>query len=153
MISVERQNLPDRIRGCHGWCLGVLSYDKNLDPFQLRVRLDLLEKLLMIQARKIRIYDDKVGLDPTEGTQCIAQAGHFHHPGHLKPFTERQRDQISQLFEPFFTSRPDGTGLGLAVSYNIVERHGGRIKVESETGVGSTFTIALPAGEGFAGPG
>jgi signal transduction histidine kinase len=55
-------------------------------------------------------------------------------------------DQIPRLFEPLFTARPDGTGLGLTISYSIVERHGGYIKVESEVGIGSTFTVVLPVG-------
>lgn len=57
-------------------------------------------------------------------------------------------DQIPRLFEPLFTARPDGTGLGLTISYSIVERHGGYIKVESEVGRGSTFTVVLPVGGG-----
>jgi PAS domain S-box-containing protein len=58
-------------------------------------------------------------------------------------------EEMPRLFEPFFTSRADGTGLGLAISYGIVERHGGRIEVESQVGMGSTFTVILPAGEGL----
>ncbi len=50
-----------------------------------------------------------------------------------------------RIFEPFFTTKgPQGSGLGLAVSYGIIHRHGGTIEVESEVGCGTTFTIRLP---------
>jgi two-component system NtrC family sensor kinase len=54
---------------------------------------------------------------------------------------------MDKLFTPFFTTKDEvkGVGLGLAVSYGIIERHGGRIEVQSEEGKGSTFTIVLPA--------
>ncbi|MBI5714504.1 MAG: hypothetical protein HZC38_13955 [Chloroflexi bacterium] len=50
----------------------------------------------------------------------------------------------AKLFEPFYTTKAQGTGLGLAVSYSIVEAHGGHIQVESVVGSGSTFTVQLP---------
>jgi PAS domain S-box-containing protein len=51
----------------------------------------------------------------------------------------------TELFEPYYTTKGEsGTGLGLAVSYSIVTRHGGRIEVESEEGRGSTFDVTLP---------
>ena len=53
-------------------------------------------------------------------------------------------EDISHIFEPFFTRKPGGTGLGLTISYSIIERHGGRIEVESQIGRGSTFTVFLP---------
>jgi len=53
---------------------------------------------------------------------------------------------LAKVFAPFFTTKPSGvgTGLGLSVSYGIVSDHGGYIDVESQEGVGSTFTVWLP---------
>ncbi len=55
-------------------------------------------------------------------------------------------DEVSKIFEPFYTTKATGTGLGLAVSYGIVERQGGRITVDSQLGQGATLTVRLPIG-------
>lgn len=54
------------------------------------------------------------------------------------------KDKIKKLGAPFYTTKERGTGLGLMVSYKIIEEHHGRIDVESEVGVGTTFYITLP---------
>ncbi len=55
-------------------------------------------------------------------------------------------ENLNRIFDPFFTTKADkkGTGLGLAVSYGIIDRHRGRIEVQSEIDRGTTFTIQLP---------
>lgn len=56
-----------------------------------------------------------------------------------------QKEKIHKIFEPFFSTRTGGSGLGLAVAHRIVEDHGGTIHVESAEGKGSIFTVRLPA--------
>jgi signal transduction histidine kinase len=53
-------------------------------------------------------------------------------------------ENMKKLFEPLFTTKAKGIGLGLAVSQKLAEANGGRIEVQSEVGVGSTFTVYLP---------
>jgi len=54
-------------------------------------------------------------------------------------------EHLQKIFDPYFTSKQKGSGLGLATAYSIVKRHDGCIQVKSELGVGSTFHIYLPA--------
>jgi len=53
-------------------------------------------------------------------------------------------EDLDKVFEPLFTTKARGIGLGLAISRNLVEANGGAIGVESEVGQGSTFTVRLP---------
>jgi signal transduction histidine kinase len=56
-------------------------------------------------------------------------------------------EHLDRLFEPFYTTKTEGMGLGLAISYNIARAHGGFIRVESAVGEGTTFTVGLPLSE------
>jgi signal transduction histidine kinase/ActR/RegA family two-component response regulator len=56
-------------------------------------------------------------------------------------------DHLPKVFDPYFSTKQKGSGLGLTVAYSIVDKHNGRLTVESELGQGTTFTIYLPASE------
>lgn len=53
-------------------------------------------------------------------------------------------DMIQKIFEPYFTTKVDGTGLGLTMAYKVVKEHGGDIRVQSEKDQGTCFTVKLP---------
>ncbi len=57
------------------------------------------------------------------------------------------KDQLSQIFQPFFTTKSKGTGLGLSICKKTIAAHSGTLEVESEEGKGTTFTILLPVVE------
>jgi len=59
-------------------------------------------------------------------------------------------DALERIFEPFYTRKEHGTGLGLSIAKQIVEEHGGEIRVESELGKGSRFSVFLPADDAHA---
>ncbi|HDY88866.1 MAG TPA: response regulator, partial [bacterium] len=54
-------------------------------------------------------------------------------------------EQLTKIFDPYFTTKQKGSGLGLATTYSIIHRHDGHITVKSEIGIGTTFHIYLPA--------
>jgi signal transduction histidine kinase len=70
-------------------------------------------------------------------------------------------DELQRVFDPLYTTKIQGTGLGLAVCQQIIGKPNGRLDVHSEMGVGTTFTVKLPLKAGdtvtgaqqFAGPG
>ena len=59
-----------------------------------------------------------------------------------------EREDLHRIFDPYFTTKQSGHGLGLATSYSIVTNHGGYLFAESEKGIGTTFFIYLPASRG-----
>jgi two-component system NtrC family sensor kinase len=76
-----------------------------------------------------------IGADPEDGLCRVAVADTGPGIG---------EEQMEKLFSPFYTTKSQGTGLGLAVSYGIVRDHGGEIEVLSEPGQGTIFCVILP---------
>jgi two-component system NtrC family sensor kinase len=103
-----------------------------------------------IQQVFINIVLNAADAMPNGGTITIAT-----HASHGDPYVQAQfgdtgvgipEKDLHRIFDPFFTTKGDkrGTGLGLAVSYGVIERHHGQIEVQSEEGKGTTFTVKLP---------
>lgn len=103
------------------------------------------------------------GIDAIDGTGTLTIAASVEEKGKLKNVAIKVIDTghgippdiKERIFEPFFTTKEvgKGTGLGLGISYEIIQKHGGNIEVASEEGKGSTFIISLPVKqqEKFAG--
>jgi two-component system, cell cycle sensor histidine kinase and response regulator CckA len=91
-------------------------------------------------------------------TRIHANDGSVIAPGRYVEITITDRgvgipgEHLNRIFEPYFTTKQKGGGLGLAVSYSIVRRHDGHIRVESEPGSGTSFMIYLPVSRGLEKP-
>jgi len=104
------------------------------DPSQLR---QVFQNLILNAVAAIR-KDGEITLEVRQEAEGVSVTVSDTGPG-------IEKDMQAKIFDPLFTTRPDGTGLGLAVGAGIVEKLGGRISVKSEPGKGAAFTVELPA--------
>ncbi|MBF8268213.1 MAG: hypothetical protein HW388_1721 [Dehalococcoidia bacterium] len=113
--------------------MGKTSQEVRVDPEMMqRVFWNLIQNAFqaMPEGGTLEIADRS---DDTWVAVAIRDTGYGIPPANL-----------SRIFEPLFTTKAKGTGLGLVVSRNTVERHGGSIDVESTLGKGAAFTVRLP---------
>jgi two-component system NtrC family sensor kinase len=118
----------------------VCAFEPHLPPV-MATRAELQQVILNIVVNAAQAMGERGRLtlttDSSEGFAelAISDTGHGIPP-----------DRIGHVFDPFFTTKDEakGTGLGLSIAYGIVSKHGGTIAVESEVGVGTTFTIRFP---------
>ncbi len=113
-------------------------YDPDLPPLPLDAELFKQALLNLIRNAQIAMPD---------GGELIIQTHRDANDAVLEVIDTGQGiapEALPRVFDPFFSTRPKGSGLGLPTTRRIVESHGGAIAVESEPGRGSKFTIRLP---------
>ncbi|MCE1205109.1 MAG: ATP-binding protein [Holophagaceae bacterium] len=130
---------------------------------QVNLSLDLAADLPQVQADPNQIQQVVVNLLLNAADAIGAEGGQIRaitrsaSPGAIEFLLEDSGRGISaedlpRIFEPFFTTKGNhGTGLGLAVSWGIVEAHGGSLEVQSQPGQGTCFTLRLPTATGADG--
>ncbi len=97
---------------------------------------------LEIRCRNLLLDNgSKSGLMGTLEPGKYAQITIIDHGTGIKP------QDLTRVFDPYFTTKPNGTGLGLSTTYSIIRRHQGHVAVSSTLGLGTSFTIILPACE------
>jgi signal transduction histidine kinase len=69
--------------------------------------------------------------------------------------TGMSSETLARAFDMFFTTKPEGTGLGMAIARSVIERHGGELRLDSAAGRGTTASVRLPVDGRYAadGPG
>ena len=152
-IETETGNLRDHIESV----LGLVEEEYKLD--NIKIVRDWCDSLVEISfdSDKIRqVYLNLVhnakhampdGGTITVGCRGVKEADKNFHQFTLSDTGTGMSEEVRlKVFEPFFTTKPEGegTGMGLAVIHRIIEEHGGKIRVESEEGKGTTFIISLP---------
>ena len=151
----ERLSMLRRLIGEHitlAWHPGARVPPVRFDPAQLTQVLTNL----CINARQAISRVGTIAIETAPVTLGTATAAAGRVPGDYVRLTVNDTGEgmpasvQAHLFEPFFTTRADGegTGLGLATVYGIITQNNGYIDVESQEGVGSTFTIFLPSHKG-----
>ncbi|HDY7719900.1 TPA: cache domain-containing protein [Vibrio vulnificus] len=107
-------------------------------------RHQLLQILVNLQMNAIHAMNGEGRLSITsedwlEEGESVGAVIHIEDQGcGIKP------EKLSRIFDPFYTTKRDGTGLGLSVSQSLLSQSGGEIKVRSQLGIGSTFSVYLP---------
>jgi two-component system NtrC family sensor kinase len=140
------------------------TIQKALPLVQNMLDISNIDLKLSLELRVSRVFVDGHQIQQVlvnlivNAVQAMSSGG----PLYISTYTDAARDTVivkirdtgkgipaeylPHIFDPFFSTKGvSGTGLGLSVSYGIIKNHAGNIKVESEVGLGTTFTIELPA--------
>jgi PAS domain S-box-containing protein len=97
----------------------------------------------MPDAGVIQVSAENIAADPNR--ELPMSPGRYVKIAFQDPGTGIPDAELPTIFDPYFTSKPGGSGLGLTTAYSIIKRHGGHITVQSQVGIGTTFDVYLPA--------
>ncbi|MCC6804564.1 MAG: GAF domain-containing protein, partial [Anaerolineae bacterium] len=170
------QEHVERIRRIVSSLLDFARQDANLRPLDMNKLIENILKLnhKFFEHERIRVESNFATTPPVFGSKDQLEAVFMNLAlnaqaamtggGKLTVRTYNDRNQVAidfvdtgtgiakedlnRIFDPFFSTKPTGTGLGLFVCYSVVEGHHGTIEVESEVGKGTRFTVRLPTYEG-----
>jgi len=160
MLEFSRQSPPQKVHtDVNETLLSTLQLLENQVSFQniqIVKRLDCTLPPLELDRNKIKQVFWNIMLNASEampegGTLTLSS----RHSPDKKTIEIEFRDtgigieerHIGKLFDPFYSTKASGTGLGLAVSYGIIKQHQGQISVQSQPGEGTTFTLCLPVSQ------
>jgi len=160
LLAFSRRSSPRRAPADLNWIvrttLSLAQHKMKLSRVELESRLAETLPQVDCDASQIQQVVLNLLLNAAEATECrgkrlvriATEAGN----GEVRLIVSDNGEGIppenlARIFDPFFTTKSEGkgVGLGLAVSYGIIQAHGGDIEVKSQAGVGATFVVSLPA--------
>jgi len=157
LLEFSRQNPPEKnfadVNEILNTTLGILENQVAFQNIKIIKKLGQNLPQIQIDINKMKQVFWNLMINAAEsmsegGTLTIASRISINNKDIEIEFTDTgmgiPKEYINKLFDPFFTTKGGGTGLGLAVSYGIIEQHKGQIEVKSKEYKGSTFIISLP---------
>jgi two-component system sensor histidine kinase PilS (NtrC family) len=138
VLLLEHRSLPTELKVVREFGEALPA---RVDPQQLRQavwNLCINAVQAMPEGGELRLGGRLLpGSDPASLQLWVTDTGHGIGEGDLP-----------HIFEPFFSTKAEGSGIGLALVYRVVQDHGGQIEVRSQPGAGATFLLTLPSGDG-----
>jgi signal transduction histidine kinase len=159
IVSLFKKGVPQResvdVKGVIQEMIALLRGEAG--RFSISIHAELMEGLPKIEADRVALQQVLMNL-MLNAIEAMKEMGT---PGNLTITTQQDEnrqilvsvsdtgmglppEQTEQIFNAFFTSKPQGTGMGLPISRSIIESHGGRLWATSNSGPGTTFRFTLP---------